>query len=91
MNIEIREDQVKFIQNLIDNGDYQNETEVIVAALKLLKKRQDTMQYLRNEIDPALKSLERGEGVVMNEDELDTFFEDIVRRGTERHRQSTPK
>lgn len=74
----------RFIQNAITSGTYRDETEVISEALRLLQEREHRLEQLRQEIRPALERLDRGEGIELNDDSLEQFFEGIEERGRDR-------
>ena len=85
MTVEIPSDFQQFVHSVIDAGSYKNETEVVGEALRLLQDRQQRIEELRREIQPALDQLDRGEGIeIKDEKELRLFFEDIKKRGRER-------
>ena len=77
MTIEIPPDLQQFVHQVIDAGGYKSEAEVVGQALRLLQERQRRTDELRREIQPALDRLDRGEGIELDEDGLDAFFEDI--------------
>ena len=82
MTIEIPAEFQQFVNQVIDNGSYKNEAEVVGDALRLLEQRRQRIEELRREIQPALDRLDRGEGIeINNEEELDAFFENIKSRG----------
>jgi antitoxin ParD1/3/4 len=77
MTVEIPSDLQQFVHQVIDSGSYKSETDVVDQALRLLQDRQKRIEKLRRDIQPALDRLDRGEGIELNEDGLDAFFEDI--------------
>ena len=81
MTIDIPADLQQFVHNAIDAGSYKNEAEVVGQALRLLQERQQRIEELRREIQPPLDRLDRGEGIELDDAELDAFFEDIKVRG----------
>jgi antitoxin ParD1/3/4 len=81
MTVEIPPELQQFIHQVIDNGSFKSETEVVGQALRLLQQRQQKIEELRREIQPALDQLDRGEGIELDEEGLDAFFEDIKARG----------
>jgi antitoxin ParD1/3/4 len=82
MTVEIPPDLQQFVHQVIDNGSFKSETEVVGQALRLLQQRQQKIEELRREIQPALDQLDRGEGIELkDEEELRLFFEDIKKRG----------
>jgi antitoxin ParD1/3/4 len=80
MTVEIPPDLQQFVDQVVSTGGYKSEAEVVGEALKLLQQRQQRIEELRREIQPALDGLDRGEGIELDEDELDAFFEDIKAR-----------
>jgi antitoxin ParD1/3/4 len=77
MTVEIPSDLQQFVHQVINAGNYKSEAEVVDQALRLLQDRQKRIEELRREVRPALDRLDRGEGIELNEDGLDAFFEDI--------------
>lgn len=53
---------------------------MVSQAIRLLEERQRRIEELRREIQPALERLDRGEGIELDEDGLDAFFEDVKSR-----------
>jgi antitoxin ParD1/3/4 len=85
MTVEIPADLQQFVHQVIDNGSFKSENEVVRQALRLLQQRQQKIEELRREIQPALDQLDRGEGIELkDEEEIRLFFEDIKKRGRER-------
>ena len=80
MTVEIPADLQQFVHQVIDAGGYKSEAEVVGQALRLLQERQRRIEELRREVQPALDRLDRGEGIELDEDGLDAFFEDIKAR-----------
>lgn len=80
MTVEIPPDLQQFVHQVIDNGSFKSETEVVGQALRLLQQRQQKIEELRREIQPALDQLDRGEGIELDEEGLDAFFEEIKAR-----------
>ena len=77
MTVEIPLDLQPFVHQIIDAGSYKTEAEVVDRALRLLQERQRRIEELRCEIQPALDRLDRGEGIELDDEGLDAFFEDI--------------
>jgi antitoxin ParD1/3/4 len=85
MTVEIPSDLQQFVHRVIDTGSYKSEAEVVGEALRLLQERERRIEELRQEIQPALEQLDRGEGIQLkDEEELRLFFEDINERGSKR-------
>ncbi|MFM2063871.1 MAG: hypothetical protein RLZZ507_3542 [Cyanobacteriota bacterium] len=75
MNIQLKPEHEKFIQDQIASGRFSNSEEVIDIAFQLLEKLnveyQQWIEETRQKIDVAMAEIERGEGldgetVVMN-------------------------
>lgn len=81
MTVEISADLQQFVHQVIDNGIYKNENDVVDQALRLLQQRQKKIEELKREVQPALDELDRGEGIELDENELDAFFENIKATG----------
>jgi antitoxin ParD1/3/4 len=85
MTVEIPPDLQQFVHQAIDAGGYKSEAEVVGQALRLLQQREQRIDELRREIQPALDQLDRGEGVEIKDEEgLRLFFEDVKERGRRR-------
>lgn len=66
MNITIKQELEKFIQQQIKSGKYESADRVIEEALNLLEKREQYdlwVEKVREKIDIAATQLDRGEGV----------------------------
>ncbi len=85
MSVEIPSELQQFVQSVIASGTFQSESEVIGEALRLLQERQRRLRSLREDIAPALERLDRGEAVELDDDSLGEFFDDVKRRGRQRH------
>jgi putative addiction module CopG family antidote len=77
MEVYIPADLNAFIHRLVQDGRYESEEAVLIAAVRFLQERERQLDELRAELQPALDSLDRGEGVPLD-------FEDIKRRGRQR-------
>jgi antitoxin ParD1/3/4 len=80
MTVEIPPDLQQFVDQIIGAGGYKSEAEVVGQALRLLQQRQRRLEELRREIQPALDRLDRGEGIELDDEGLDAFFEDVKTR-----------
>ena len=70
MTVEIPPEFTDFVQGIIASGDYRSEAEVVVEALRVLQQREQRLQELRQEIQPALERLDRGEGKELDLEEV---------------------
>lgn len=67
----------QFIRQELAKGKYESEAELVAKAVGLLRERERRIAELREEILPALERLDRGEGDVLD-------AEDIKARGMKR-------
>jgi antitoxin ParD1/3/4 len=84
MTVEIPPDLQQFVQSAIDSGTFHNESEVVGEALRLLQQRENRLQQLRAEVQPALERLDRGEGIDLDDNSLDASMEDVKARARRR-------
>ena len=83
-SVEIPPDLQQFVDRAIESGGFKSASEVVGEALRLLQQRQQRLQQLRTDIRPALKRLDRGEGIELDDDSLDGLFEDVKSRAGKR-------
>jgi antitoxin ParD1/3/4 len=80
-NINLTDALDRFVADQIASGSYQNASEVVRAALRLLKAYEDNratkLAALRAAVQEGLDSVARGEGVVV--DDIDAFLEELGR------------
>jgi antitoxin ParD1/3/4 len=84
MTLELPVDLQQFVREAVGAGAFRTETDVVAEGLRLLRERQRHVAELRREILPAVERLKRGEGITLDDDGLDAFFEDIIARGEAR-------
>lgn len=79
MNVPIPAEFQQFVESIIRSGSYQTETEVVVEALRLLKRR----EQLRRDVNAGIAELEEGKGVDGEEvfQRLQSKAEAIARHG----------
>ena len=69
-----------FIENQVATGRYHSPQEVVSDALRLL--REQGLEALRKEIQVSIDELDRGEEIVIDDEEaLTRFFDDIEKQG----------
>lgn len=81
MMVEIGPDLEAVIRERVDGGKYPNAEEVVQAALRLLKERDD-LEELRAKVKIGLDQLDRGEGVVLTP----AVYEQILENARQRYR-----
>jgi antitoxin ParD1/3/4 len=78
-------DLSQFVESEVAAGRYASPDEVLQAALRLLKERQEKWRRLKADIDEGVAALERGDYITLETPEdRKALFDDIIRRGRER-------
>ena len=81
MNVSLTPQLEKMVRQKVASGLYNSSSEVVREALRLLEERDRIkalkLEALRKEIQKGLDSLDRGEGVPFDAD-------DVIKRGRER-------
>lgn len=62
MSTSLPQDLQQFVQQEVASGRYRSEEDLLCAGLRLLRERERRLQALREDIEPALGQLDRGEG-----------------------------
>lgn len=88
-NVNITQAQAEFIRLSVESGDYNNASELVREALRLLKEQKDEHQariaYLRGELQGGLDDLEAGPYTELNtEDDFDALHKEIRKRRLEK-------
>jgi antitoxin ParD1/3/4 len=80
-NVNLSEQQAKFIRQSVDGGDYRNASEVVRAGLRLLKQQQRIdrlkLRRLRSIANRAFEEIDRGDFEVVEINDLDPFLAKI--------------
>jgi len=84
MTAEIPPEYQQFVENMIGSGAFPTESAVVGEALRVFQERERRLAELREELRPALESLDRGEGIELDDQSLGHFFADVRARGRER-------
>jgi Arc/MetJ-type ribon-helix-helix transcriptional regulator len=69
---------MSFVKELVSSGLFPTEEAVVNAAVDLLRSRQSRDERLRAELQPSLDRLDRGEGLELDDEGLDRFFDDLI-------------
>jgi antitoxin ParD1/3/4 len=81
-NVSLTAEQDAFIERIIQAGEYQNASEAIRDALRVLqqKRREDALKLraLRAQIKAGLDALERGDFTEIAEGHLDEYVEGLA-------------
>lgn len=80
--IDIPEEQVHFIRDIVAAGRYQDENEVVLAALNLLereeKEHRENLEELRAEVQKGLDAIDEGDYIELNSnEEISTYFDTL--------------
>lgn len=71
-------DVQQFVRQEIARGNFRNEQELVVQAVRRLRDSEENFQRFRREVQEAVDSLDRGEGIELENDEaLGAFFDEI--------------
>jgi antitoxin ParD1/3/4 len=83
-NISLTAEQDAFVERVVKAGEYQNASEAIRDALRVLqqKRREDALKLraLRAQIKAGLDALERGDFTEVAEADLDDYLEGLTAR-----------
>jgi antitoxin ParD1/3/4 len=89
-NISLTPEQDAFIEEAVKSGEYQNASEAVRDALRVLqqRRREDALKLeaLRRQIDAGIDVLERGESTEVDDAELDTYLDTLAARPSKRAR-----
>ncbi|MFM1920289.1 MAG: hypothetical protein RLZZ303_1923 [Candidatus Hydrogenedentota bacterium] len=87
-NVNLTEHQSAFIQQVVEQGSYNNASEVVRDALRLLEQRHEEdrlkLERLRMIAKDAFDSLDRGEGTTVPLEGVRDYLNQIVGRVRER-------
>jgi putative addiction module CopG family antidote len=72
----------QLVQNELASGNYASEDEVLLQAMRALREREAEIQRWRAEIQGRIDSLERGEGIELEDQQaLRAFAEEVKAEG----------
>ena len=78
-------DLAAFVSQSVASGKYATPDDVVAAALRSFRDREQYDEWLRREIQKGLDELDRGEGIVLNNDEeIDAFFDQLLNEALEK-------
>ena len=81
-NISLTPEQDAFIDEVLKDGEYQNASEAVRDAIRALQQRraEDALKLdsLRLSIKAGVAALERGDYTDVEDDDLDTYLDDLV-------------
>ena len=73
MPVQITPELESLVQEILAQGEFQDEAEVLREALHLLQKRQQLMR----DVNDGVAQLDRGESSEYDENSLDQFLDDV--------------
>ena len=89
-NINLTVEQDAFVQEVVEAGEYQNASEAIRDALRVLRqrRREDALRLkaLRAQIKAGTDALDRGDFTEVDDDDLDGYLERLMTGGKRRAR-----
>lgn len=89
-NISLTPEQDAFVEKVVRAGEYQNASEAVRDALRVLqqRRREDALKLkaLRAQLQAGVNALERGEFVQIDERDLDAYVSRLIRRPSRRVR-----
>jgi antitoxin ParD1/3/4 len=89
-NVSITPEQDAFIEKAVKSGEYQNASEAVRDALRVLqqRRREDALRLkaLRMQIDAGVDAIERGEFTEIADTDLESCLETLAAKPGERLR-----
>jgi len=89
-NVSLTAEQDAFVEKIVKAGEYQNASEAVRDALRLLQQRRQEnalkLKVLRAQVKAGVDALDRGDFVEVDDTDLDSFLEGLTARATERDR-----
>jgi antitoxin ParD1/3/4 len=87
-NVEVTDHQVRFVQEQVGTGRYENASEVLRAGLRLLEQQSQSesqkLELLRHLVAEGFRSLDQGEGLeITSENDLRETIARIGRHAAE--------
>ena len=89
-NISLTSEQDAFVDKVVKTGEYQNASEAIRDALRVLQQRRREealkLKALRMQIKAGVEALQRGDFIEIDDGDLDNYLQGVTqaRRGTAR-------
>jgi antitoxin ParD1/3/4 len=89
-NISLTAEQDAFVQRVVDAGEYQNASEAVRDALRVLQQRRKEhsirLKALRAQIKAGTDALERGEFAEIDDADLEGYLEGLTTPAAKRAR-----
>jgi len=85
MTITLPDELEELINEKVRSGEYKSADEVVMESLRLLKAKEEGIEALRREVMRGVEDIEQKRFTALTTDaELESFSDEIVRRGQER-------
>jgi antitoxin ParD1/3/4 len=89
-NISLTSEQHAFVEKVVRTGEYQNASEAVRDALRVLqqRRREDALKLKaqRAQLQAGLDALDRGEFMEIEESELDAYVSRLIPKRSRRAR-----
>jgi antitoxin ParD1/3/4 len=89
-NISLTSEQDAFVQEIVEAGEYQNASEAIRDALRVLQQRRKEdrlrLKALRAQIKAGIDALDRGDYAELEDGDLEEYLERLARPAARRVR-----
>jgi antitoxin ParD1/3/4 len=89
-NVSLTDEQDAFVEKVVKAGEYQNASEAVRDALRVLQQRRSEdalkLKAMRVQIKSGVDALERGDFVEVDEAELDDYLERLTTSPDKRRR-----
>jgi antitoxin ParD1/3/4 len=89
-NISLTPEQDAFIDEIVEAGEYQNASEAVREALRVLQQRRQEdelkLQALRAQLRTGIDALERGDFIEVHEGEIEPYLTRPRTRARKRRR-----
>jgi antitoxin ParD1/3/4 len=89
-NISLTEEQDAFVERVVKTGEYQNASEAVRDALRVLQQRRQEdalkLKVLRVAMKAGIDALDRGDFVEVDDAELDSYLEGLTASPSKRAR-----
>jgi len=83
-NVNLSEQQARFVQQSVEGGDFRNASEVVRAGLRLLEQQRQMdklkLQMLRKLSKQAFDEIDQGEFDLVDPENLDRFMAKVSSR-----------
>ena len=81
-NISLTDEQDAFVEKVVKAGEYQNASEAVRDALRVLQQRRSEdalkLKALRAQIKAGIDALDRGDFIEVDDAELDDYLEGLA-------------